>query len=45
MIKFIRKRLNRKSNKEELIKRYEEQKLGENSNFKRNQSVCGGLGR
>jgi hypothetical protein len=44
-MKFFRKWLNRKQKKEELIKRYEEQKLGEYSRIKRNQSVCGGLGR
>ncbi|MFX1569428.1 MAG: hypothetical protein ACFFCV_13785 [Promethearchaeota archaeon] len=44
MMKFIRKKLNRKYKKEELIKRYEEQKLALDNGIKRNQSVCGGLG-
>ncbi len=44
MIKFIRKRFNRKYKKEELIKLHEEQKLAHNFDIKRNQSVCGGLG-
>ena len=46
MIKLIRKRLNRKYKKEELIKRSEEQKLIDaevQSNGPKGLSACGGL--
>ena len=46
MIKYIRKRLNRKYRKEELIKQYEEQRLIDaevQNNGPKGLSACGGL--
>jgi hypothetical protein len=46
MINFIRKRLNRKYKKEELIKRYKEQRLIDTevqNNGPKGLSACGGL--
>ncbi|MFX0039729.1 MAG: hypothetical protein ACFFCY_12810 [Promethearchaeota archaeon] len=46
MLKFIRKRLNRKYTKEELIKKYEQQRLIDNelqNNGPKGLSACGGL--
>ena len=47
MIEFIRKIINRKYKKEELIKRYEEQKLTDIGVYRDTRgglSACGGLG-
>ena len=46
MIKFIRKKFNRKNKKEELIKRYKEQRLIDNeiqNEGPKGLSACGGL--